>query len=45
MSGISKIKKEDIINTAFEIIRKNGENALSARDLAKKLNCSIQPIF
>lgn len=45
MAGVSKIKKEDIVNMAYEIIRENGESALSARELAKKLKCSIQPIF
>lgn len=45
MAGVSKVRREDIINMAFEIIKENGENALSARELAKKLNCSIQPIF
>lgn len=40
-----KISKEDIINSAIEIIRKDGEVSLNARSIAKHLNCSTQPIF
>ena len=40
-----KITKEKILNTAIELIRVNGEQALNARTLAKELNCSTQPIF
>lgn len=45
MSGTKKIQKEDIINAALEIIRENGLNNVQARNIAKKLNCSTQPIF
>ena len=38
-----KISKEDIIDTAIEII-KNGEE-LNARSIAKRLECSTQPVF
>ena len=38
-----KISKEDIVNTALELI-KNGEE-INARSLAIRLNCSTQPIF
>lgn len=40
-----KITKEDIIETALEIVRENGMGALNARALAKKLSCSTQPVF
>lgn len=41
----AKIQKEDIISTAFEIVREKGIGRLTVRDIAKKLPCSIQPIF
>lgn len=40
-----KIKKEDILNAAYEIVRVEGMEAINARRLAKHLHCSIQPIF
>lgn len=41
----TQITKERIFNCAFEIVRSNGADALNARAIAKKLNCSTQPIF
>ena len=40
-----KTTKEDIINAAVEIVRKNGAQAINARTIASVLNCSTQPIF
>ena len=40
-----KITKEEIIETAVELVRENGEGALNARAIAGSLNCSTQPIF
>ena len=40
-----KVSKEDIINTAVELVRKDGEGAINARNVASSLNCSTQPIF
>jgi len=40
-----KITKEDILDAAFEIVRKQGMESLNVRKLAKKLNCSVQPIY
>lgn len=40
-----KITKEDIINTAVELVRTSGEQAINARSIAASLNCSTQPIF
>ncbi len=45
MAGIAKTTKEDIINAAYEIVRKQGIDSLNARALAKKLKCSTQPIM
>lgn len=40
-----KITKEEIINTAVDIVRKNGAQAINARMIAAILNCSTQPVF
>lgn len=40
-----KIFKEDILNAALALIRKEGAGALNARRLAKEIGCSTQPIF
>lgn len=40
-----KITKESIISVSLDIIRSGGADALNARAIAKKLNCSTQPIF
>lgn len=45
MPPIRKIQKEAIIQTAYEIVRKEGMEGLNARRVAKGLSCSIQPIF
>lgn len=45
MPPIIKITKEAISEVAFEIIVEKGLEGLNARAIAKKLNCSIQPIF
>ena len=45
MSAVTKIKKEDLVKGAIKIIRDKGENELSARNLAKVVGCSTQPIF
>jgi len=39
------ITKEIIIDSAFEIVRKEGFVSLSARNIAKKIGCSTQPIY
>jgi|AGTN01.1.fsa_nt_gi Transcriptional regulator len=41
----TKIQKEDIIRAAFEITNERGIEAATAKAIAKKLNCSIQPIY
>lgn len=45
MSAVVKIKKEDLVKGAIKIIRDQGEYELSARNLAKVVGCSTQPIF
>lgn len=40
-----KTTKEDILNAALEIVRKEGADALNARSIASFLNCSTQPVF
>lgn len=40
-----KIDKEAILTAAVDILREEGENRLHAREIAKRLGCSIQPIF
>ena len=40
-----KIDKESILEAAVDILREQGENSLHAREIAKRLGCSIQPIF
>ena len=40
-----KISKKMILDKAFEIVRKHGIEKLSNRELAKKLKCSIRPIY
>ncbi|MBE6678979.1 MAG: WHG domain-containing protein [Ruminococcaceae bacterium] len=40
-----KVTKEEIINAAVEIVRESGAAAINARDVAKALNSSTQPIF
>lgn len=40
-----RITKEDIIVTALDLLRENGDTAINARSIAAALNCSTQPIF
>ncbi|MBR2152308.1 MAG: TetR/AcrR family transcriptional regulator [Clostridia bacterium] len=40
-----KISRDEIINTALNIVRESGEQALNARNIASALSCSTQPIF
>ncbi len=45
MPKASSITKEMIIDTAFEIVRADSFGALTARNIAKKIGCSTQPIY
>ena len=45
MSKSVTITKDMILTTAFDIAREKGLDGISNRELAKKLNCSIRPIY
>ncbi len=45
MAPKSKVTKEEIIQAAVAIVRREGAQNLNARLLAKELGCSTQPIF
>ena len=40
-----KISREDILNAAVELVRKEGVGAVNARTVAAALQCSTQPVF
>ncbi len=40
-----KITKEAMLHAAVEIVEESGMDKLNARSLAKRLGCSVQPIF
>jgi len=40
-----KVSKESIIDSAFNLLKKQGISKVNARDLASDLKCSVQPIF
>ena len=40
-----KITKDEIIQTSIELIRKDGVEAINARNIASALGCSTQPLF
>ena len=40
-----KVTKEDIVETALELVRNEGAEALNARAVAAALGCSTQPVF
>lgn len=40
-----KVTEEEILDAAIEITRKKGIAGVNARELAKLLGCSVQPIF
>lgn len=41
----AKITEEMILNTVMEITRESGFEAVNARSIASKLQCSTRPIF
>lgn len=45
MPPATRIQKQAIIDSAFQITRKNGINGVNVRAIAKRLNCSVQPIY
>lgn len=45
MSRRSSTSKEEMIEAAFQLVRKDGLDALTARNLAARIGCSTQPIM
>lgn len=45
MSARKKVTRENIVETAMDILRNEGYEAVKARTIAKKLGCSTQPIY
>lgn len=41
----AKITKEMIVDTAFEIVRKEGVHKVTARSISEQLKCSTQPVL
>ncbi len=41
----AKITQDMVINAAFEVAREGGGENINARTVAKKLNCSTQPVM
>lgn len=41
----AKITKEMLVDAAFDVVREAGAEAVNARTVAKKLNCSTQPVM
>ncbi len=41
----SRITRDMIVNAAAEVARENGAEAINARTVAQKLNCSTQPVM
>ncbi|HAP22197.1 MAG TPA: TetR family transcriptional regulator, partial [Lachnospiraceae bacterium] len=40
-----KVTKDMVIDAAFEVARETGVENINARTVAKKLNCSTQPVM
>lgn len=45
MPPIKKIRREDIISCALDLLKKEDITSLNARRIARELNVSVQPIF
>lgn len=45
MAPRQKITRENLLEAAFEVTRKEGFSALTARSVAGAAGCSIQPVF
>ena len=41
----ARVTREDILNAVFDLVRAEGQGALSVRAVAKRLGCSTQPIL
>lgn len=40
-----RITKEMIVEAAFEIAREKGQDCVLVREIAKRLDCSVQPVY
>lgn len=40
-----RITKETVVNAAFEIARENGMEYVKVQNIAKKVGCSVQPVY
>ena len=45
MPAKSTISRANVLDAAFEIVRREGMSALSARRVARQLGCSTQPLY
>ena len=45
MPPVRKFQREEIIDTAYEIVKKGGLHSINARRIAKELGGSVQPIY
>ncbi|MFC4811492.1 TetR/AcrR family transcriptional regulator [Paenibacillus sp. GCM10023250] len=41
----AEITKESVLNAAFDLVREEGLEGLTTRRVARRLNCSTQPIY
>lgn len=41
----ARIRKQDIVAAGLAIVKEQGADALNARELARQLGCSTQPVF
>lgn len=41
----AKVNRQMVLDAAFEIVREQGHEMISARAIAEKLNCSTQPVM
>ena len=41
----TRITKEMVLDAAFELVRESGVESVNARTIAKRLNCSTQPVM
>ena len=41
----SRITREAVVDAALEVVRESGAEAVNARSVARKLNCSTQPVM
>ena len=45
MPAVKKVTREKIVDAAVEVLQEGGFSAVNARSVAKKLDCSTQPIY